>query len=166
MVVNFIAGGMFAVGSSLIGMAARRHYRQRLEIYSELCAFINLLKSEISFLKTPVGGVIDEFCQGKNGVFHAALKKYNEDLKKGAPQNQCAENLELSPLKTGEKKEISKFLCSLGKLPQKEQLNELECYGAKFSVLQKKSEEECKRLGGMYLKLCVLLGLALMIIVL
>ncbi|MDD4839800.1 MAG: stage III sporulation protein AB [Clostridia bacterium] len=163
--ISLLAGGLLAVGSSLIGIAVRRHYRQRHEIYFEICGFIVLLKNEISFLKTPLKAVINEFAEGRKGITVNALKKYSDDLDHGKIDNNYAETLELSPLNIKEKNELAKFLRSLGKLPMKEQLGELANFEAKFSELEKKTAEESKRLGGMYFKLCVLLGIALMVVV-
>lgn len=163
--IRLLAGGLLAIGSALIGIVVRRHYKQRHEIYADICAFTALLKSEISFLKTPLCSVIKEFVEGKKSIMTTALKKYGDDLNHGKVNENYADVLELPPLNIKEKNEIAKFLRSLGKLPMREQLGELQSFETKFLELEKKSAEESKRLGGMYFKLCVLLGIALMIVV-
>lgn len=163
--IRIVSGALLCVGSSLIGMAVRRHFKGRNEIYLDICVFLNVLKNEIGCLKTPIGGVVKNFCEEKKGAFAAVLKQYYEDLNKGMVNENYIEKIQLKELKAAEKKEIFKFLTSLGKLPLKEQMLEIESWSQKFSDAQKKTQEEAKRLGGMYFKLCVLLGFALMIIV-
>ncbi len=162
--LRLFAGVLLAVGSSLIGLALKRHYRQRDEIYSSACEFLQMLKLEIETLKTPVGVVVDEFCS-QQSLFSNVLKSSFENyIKKNKPV--VLERTMLAQLNLAERKELEKFLNSVGKLPLRQQLSELDKWTFKFSACQKKTAEESKRLGSMYLKLCVLLGVALMIIVL
>lgn len=163
--IRLLAGGLLAVGATLIGIVVRRYYKNRHEIYADLCAFITLLKSEISYLKTPLKTVIKEFAEGKKTHMATALCQYAEDLDRGKVEANYAETLDLSPLNLKEKQGVAKLLRSLGKLPMREQLGELQNFEVKFVEKEKKTAEESKRLGGMYFKLCLLLGIALMIVV-
>ena len=71
---------------------------------------------------------------------------------------------DVSGFKDGEKKEFAKFLKSIGKKPLGETLSEIKRYSLVFEELKTKSENDAKKLGSMYFKLLVLVGLAVMLI--
>jgi len=163
--LRLIAGGLLLFGMSLVGIAIKRVYKTRHEIFKGFKDFSVFLKNEIAFLKTPLENAVNAWCQGKKGHTAQILGKFLKDLKDDKVGEDYFSKIELTHLKQNDKRDIARFLYSLGKLPLAQQLNELDRHIAYFESSEKKSAEEEKRLGGMYFKLFVLLGIALMIIV-
>lgn len=116
-----------------------------------------MAKQNIEFLKTPIPSIVSEFGRDKKSKVARMLESYFLDKEK--------DKNSLKELKKVENKDLELFLGMLGKYSQKEQIAEISKYEAKFQSLEVKTAEEEKRLGNMYFKLCVLLGIALLVIV-
>ncbi|MGN0795553.1 MAG: stage III sporulation protein AB, partial [Christensenellales bacterium] len=159
--IKLVAGGLIAIACAMIGMAIRRHYNLRKETYATLAEFTSYLSGEISYLKTTVIDAINGFCGGKKNSVHNSLLSYSDALKTGVEADFIPD---MAGLNGGEKQQVGKFLKSLGKKPLDETLNEINRYAQIFEGLKTKSEDEAKRLGSMYFKLAVLVGLAIMLI--
>lgn len=84
--------------------------------------------------------------------------------KKGDTRLAAFEKTAIPILKTDEKKEILDFFDGMGKTMLDEQLAHAKYYQNMFEKAKAKCEDEAKRLGATYFKLCVLLGLAVMLI--
>ena len=159
--VRLIAGGLIAIACAMIGMAIRLHYNLRKETYSTLAEFTSYLSGEISYLKTTVIDAVNGFCSGKKNSVHNSLLAYSEVLKIGKADDFIPD---LAGLNNGEKQQVGRFLNSLGKKPIDETLNEIKRNAQIFEELKTKSENEARKLGNMYFKLSVLVGLAVMLI--
>lgn len=155
--IKFLAGLFFAIGSAMLGLSLRKYFKQRHCIYRDLWEFSTMAKQNIEFLKTPIPSIVKEFGRDKKSKVARLLESYFLD-------NEKDKNT-LKELKKVENKDLELFLGMLGKYSQKEQIAEISKYEAKFQSLEVKTAEEEKRLGNMYFKLCVLLGIALLVIV-
>ncbi len=160
--LRLVAGGLLALLCCYVGVLIKRRYRHKEEFYKSACDFATYLSSEIGFKKTPIPEIAEKFSKGKSGAFESFLKDVVDRLKRG--EKVTCDNTELARFKTEEKEEMLDFLGSLGKTELKDQLALAARFAARMQERHKKCEEDSKRLGGMYFKLCVLLGLAIILI--
>ena len=121
------------------------------------------MSSELSLNKTPIPEIAEKFAQGRKGDFEKLLSESIAIMKEGVSADKT-DKVNVPILKAAEKKEVMTFLCGTGKSALSDQLAQVAHYKNLFEQKQKKCEEDSKRLGGMYFKLCVLLGLAILLI--
>lgn len=151
---------------SYIGIGIKRIYKIRYETYSIFRRFAEVLKTEIKFLKTPLIDVIKTFCLNKKGLGYELLLKYSDGLLFGYNSiSEVTQSLKSIYLTNDDVLEISTFLFALGKSDYESELINLERYLQKFLCLEAQAELALAKKGGMYYKLGVLTGVALMIIV-
>lgn len=161
---RLIAGGLLALICCYGGLLVKRHYAEREKLYRDAEAFAARLKSEISSRKTPLPDIISEFCEGRKGEFAKCLAAFGRKLRAGVPQDRAArEEAEETRLRKEEKRQLSDFLSALGKTALREQIAEITRAAEEFAAKRAVCAEESRRLGGMYFKLAVLVGIALIV---
>ncbi len=148
-----------------IGVIIKRRYQSRERFYSDAAEFTSAVSTQLGFKKTPLPEVFSSFSAGRKGEFVDMLGEYMTAMSQKGEFVRDSEKWEVAHLKIEEKKEMIKFLSSLGKTSLSEQLSLLATSGKEFENKKAKCAEESKRLGGMYFKLLVLLGLAVLLIV-
>ncbi len=163
-ILRLIAGGLLALISCYIGLLVKRRYKSREAFYTRSVAFIKYLKSEMTLKKTPIPDVVDNFTSGQKGDFDRMLKECIDEIKAGNDYQTIYDKVGISALKAEEKKEIVSFLCALGKSTLDDQLSLINAYNLTFEQRRDKCAKDSKQLGSMYFKLCVLLGLAIILI--
>lgn len=163
--VRLIAGGLLALISSYVGLQIKRRYAEREKFYADMTEFCAVLKSDVGYTKKPLPAVISDFCEGRKGECAALLTAYVAELKTKGTFKRDVKEWDVAHLKLEEKKSLLNFLNGLGKTALAEQLALGAKGEAEFGAAREKCVEETKRLGGMYFKLLVLLGIALLIIV-
>lgn len=162
---RLVAGGLLALICCYGGLLVKRHYAEREKFYRDAEAFAVRLKSEIASRKTPLPNIISEFCEGRKGEFVGCIAAFGQRLRAGAAQEKAArEEAEKTRLRKEEKKQFADFLSALGKTALREQLSEIARATEEFAAKRVACAEESKRLGGMYFKLAVLVGIALIVI--
>lgn len=158
-ILKLIGGGLLALVCAYIGLLVKRRYRDKANFYGKVCDFINYARRELSIKMTS----IPETCLGYAGEnkdeFSAVLRDFASGVRTGKRKASRA-----SLLKENEINEIDDFLDGLGKSSLTEQIVYLDSWEKKFADERGRKEDESKRLGGMYFKLLVLLGVALMIV--
>lgn len=163
-IIRLIAAGLLALCACYIGVIIKQHYVEREKYYRSLCEFITVLSTELSYKKTPLTQIIQGFREGRKGEIVNTLDEFMSRRRKDESDNAIAEKMEIKHLKPAEKKEVLAFLGELGKSALDEQLAVVARAEKKFDMCRSKCAEESKKQGGMYFKLCVLLGLALIVI--
>lgn len=163
-VLRIIAGGLLALIACYVGLLIKRRYRDRATFYKSACEYAQTMTSELSLNKTPLPEIAQKFTQGRKGDFEKLLSECVALAKDGKGYCESMEKLHAPNLKTEEKKEVLAFLCGTGKNALSDQLTQVAHYKEIFEQKRKKCEEDSKKLGGMYFKLCVLLGLAILLI--
>lgn len=164
-ILRLIAGGLLALICCYAGVLIKRHYADRERFYTDAEAFAAYVGAELGFRKTPLPAVIGGFTEGKKGAFAEMLKKFGAGLSLGGVQDGAARSAaENARLKPDEKKKLCEFLSSLGKTALSDQLEGAAYWKNEFAAKRAKCAEETKRLGGMYFKLAVLAGIALMVL--
>ena len=92
------------------------------------------------------------------------LTRFCAGLSVGTEQTSAATSAtEGAKLRAEEKKQLEGFLSSLGRTPLADQTESAEHMRGEFAAKRAKCAEESKRLGGMYFKLAVLTGIALLV---
>lgn len=164
-VLRLIAGGLLGLLCCYGGILVKRYYADREKFYRDAEQFAAVLSGEIGFKKTPLPAVISRFTEGKTGGFCKVLTAFSAKLSAGVQQSAAArEEAEHARLKKEEKKQLADFLSVLGTTALGDQLDGLRRAREEFGSKRAKCAEESKRLGGMYFKLAVLIGIALIVI--
>ncbi|MDE6061123.1 MAG: hypothetical protein K2G31_06620 [Clostridia bacterium] len=163
-ILKLIAGGLLALICCYVGIQIKKRYRLRATFYKSASEYAQVMSSELSLSKTPLPDIARKFTQGRSGEFERVLTECVSLAIGGGGYEAAMDKVSVAHLKNDEKKEILSFLCGGGKSALSDQLSQVEYYKNLFEQKRKKCEEESKKLGGMYFKLCVLLGLAIMLI--
>jgi len=163
-VLRLIAGGLLALICCYIGLLVKRRYRDRVAFYKSACEYVRTMSSELSLNKTAIPDIASKFVLDRKGEFESVLTQCMTLLKDGKNLGYAIEHVNIPKLKSAEKKEVLSFICGNGKSALGDQLSYVAYHKDLFEQKLKKCEEENKKLGGMYFKLFVLLGIALMLI--
>lgn len=162
-ILKIIGGGLLALVACYIGVLIKRRYRQRYEFFKSASEFVRRLEGELSTLKTPVPTVAKEFLKSKKGEFESMLEKWlNASMAFG---KNTQDIFDISLLKDEEIRQVSAFFLPLGKSVLNEQIAHIKSFQKLFDERRDECDKESKKLGNMYFKLCVLIGLALLLIV-
>ncbi len=162
-ILRLIAGGLLALICCYVGILIKRRYKEREKYYTRALAFASTLASEISLHKTPVPDIAKKFVRDEKGEFEKTVEESMRLLSSGDGE-KIADSIGGNILKADEKTEIASFFCGLGKTTVEDQIAMIHGYEKMFDDKKTKCAKESKQLGTMYFKLCVLLGLALILI--
>lgn len=161
-ILRIIGGGLLALIACYIGVLVKRRYRQRYLFFKSASEFARRLNSELSTLKTPVPDVAKAFLKSHSGDFEKMLEKW---LEKSLSYDKQSEDIfDISLLKDDEKRQMQAFFSPLGKSVLGEQIAHICSFQKAFEEKTIECGGESKKLGNMYFKLCVLIGLALLLI--
>lgn len=164
-IARLIAGGILGLISCYIGLLVKRHYAARERFYRDAEAFAAFLGSEVGLHKTPLPELIDNFAEGRKGEFAERMRAFGSRLAGGAGRERAAhETAEETGLRREEKKEFASFLRSLGGAEFRTQLEEAARAEKMFAEKRAVTAEQSVRLGGMWFKLAVLVGIALIVL--
>lgn len=165
-ILRLVAGGLLALVCCYAGVLIKRHYADREKFYTDAEAFAAYVSSELGFRKTTLPVLIAGFSEGKKGAFPEMLGRFTGALSlAGGQQGAAVSAADSLKLKPDEKKEMKEFLSALGRTALDDQLSSASHWKEVFAAKRSKCAEETKRLGGMYFKLAVLLGIALIVLV-
>lgn len=162
-ILRLVAGGLLALICCYVGILIKKRYKEREKYYARALAFANTLSSEISLQKTPIPTIAQKFVGSEMGEFERTIEESMRLLSMGEG-DKIAESIGGNLLKTEEKTEMASFISGLGKTTVEDQVAMIRGYEKIFEDKRAKCAKECKNMGSMYFKLCVLLGLALILI--
>lgn len=162
-ILRLIAGGLLALCCCYGGILIKRHYAERQKFYKNAAEFANYLGTEISFKKTPLPTVIAQFAKGGKGGFYSTLTEFMDCKRKSLPFDLIMKRINAPHMKNSEKKTVIEFLNGLGTNSLDDELAHVKRAESLFQASEKKCAEETKKLGGMYFKLAVLLGIAIIV---
>ncbi len=163
-ILRVVAGGVLGLVCCYVGLLLKRYYADRERFFSSFCEFLSYMKGEMSFKKTPLLVVVDNFLQGRNGDFEKVLKQYFDDVKAQKKVEENEQKRGTYPLKAQEKKVVLNCLSSLGKNTLQDEQASLEGYIRQFESVRDDCAKKSKTQGGMYFKLFALLGLVIMVL--
>ena len=163
-ILKLIAGGLLALICCYIGLLIKRRYRDRVTFYKSACEYVRTMSSELTLNKTPIPDIAKKFTTGRDGEFERVLTECTSLTRDGKGFEYALEKVNGPKLKANEKKEIVAFLCGSGKSALNDQMAFVTYHKDVFEQKLKKCEDDSKKLGGMYFKLFVLLGIAILLI--
>ncbi len=163
-VLRVIAGGILALVSSYIGYLVKKSYGDKVTFFKDMTEFVESLKRDMTFLRTPITTFCDIYVKDKKGKAAELIREYSTELKLKGKFDREVDKWDFAHLKRDEKEELICFFSTLGKTPIGEQLSLLEKSRDGFRSREQMASEELKKKGNMYFKLFALLGVALMVI--
>ncbi len=163
-ILRIVGGGVLGLICCYIGLLVKRYFADREKFFMSMCEFLRYLKGELTFKKTPLLEVVNNFLKGRKGEFEKVLKGYFDDAKGVQEIERSAQKMGAYPLKSQEKQMVLDTLSSLGKNPLDDERLCVERYIEQFDVVREDCAKKSKTQGGMYFKLFALLGLVLMVL--
>lgn len=154
-VLRIVAGGLIAIVCAYVGVIVKRRYLAREKFYCEALEYFTYFERELTFKKTPLPDINTAFARTHTGEFSKLLQSPSPFDKKSS----------YTYLKQAEKESVKDALEGLGTSVYQEQLPYVKRWQAEMKERADKSRQENKKYGGMYFKLCVLLGIALLILI-
>ena len=154
-ILRLVAGGLIALVCAYIGLIVKRRYKSRERIYTDARDYFVYFERELVGFKTTLPEINAKYAKQKAGEFSDFLIKY---YAKTEQKNA------LSALKKEEKSLMEEALSGLGKTSFEEQIKYLKRWQSEYSEKAEKAATDNKKYGGMYFKLCVLLGIAAIIL--
>ena len=155
-VLRLIAGGLLAIVCSYVGVIVKKRYKARAEFFAAAKEYFVFFEREMFYNKTPLPKINEEFERTNvSGEFVKFLRGYFEGAK---------DKKEQYFLKKEEAERLRGALSGLGKSGYAEQQKYVARWKEEMAQTAEKTAAENKKYGGMYFKLCVLLGIAIVII--
>ncbi len=161
MLIKIIVCLAILVFTTSIGYLLASKYRNRKLFFNQFSQFNERFLREIEYSKRP----IKEFTQSYayKGDFCEILNKYLENL--GSFNDFLCVFPDISCLETEEIRVICDYFNSLGKGDSSTQKSYFSSVNAQIEEYKKKSEKDYKRYADLYVKLGVLVGLAIIIVI-
>lgn len=147
-----------------IGLAIRRYYISRKLFYEELLEFIDTLVNNITYLKSPLPKVINDYVGQKKSDFCKVMREFVVIISHGEFVGS-GRILKVGVIGGKETNDVNAFLAELGKYDSSTQLNNLGSWRARFDTAYKTAVTKANTYGALAFKLGVLLGILAMIIV-
>lgn len=146
-----------------IGYGLSNYYNKRVNFFKDLKLLFEKIKLEINFSHLKLISILNSFSTTSKEVDYLK-KNFKKCLQENLNFNE--ENLfyNIKILSNDEKQLLILFLTSLGKFDVFNQSKQLENQEKELELLRKNAEDEAKKYGPLYLKLGVILGLAIALI--
>ncbi|MDR3185633.1 MAG: stage III sporulation protein AB [Christensenellaceae bacterium] len=157
--IKWIAGAALMVITFHIGFHIERYYKKRADLYNDFLDFLRYTAREISHFKTNILTIIDDYTKCKKSTFSELLGKVRDDM-----INASTINIDTLYLKSDEIKEITKFFYSIEKSDFSSQELLLKRYDAEINEKACLFLKQKKDKGELAKKLCILLGIGIMIV--
>lgn len=152
--IKLLLSGLIVAFCVLLGYLAANKYRARKNFFAQHDAFNARYLSELAFARKPLPEFLAAY--EYSGEFAKTIKEFSE---KRGPE------LKFSFLTQEEKKDCADYFAMLGK---GDSFSQRDYFSSKKQYLAEKkaeTEKECKSRGGLYLKLGLLAGLAIVILI-
>lgn len=147
-----------------IGLAIRRYYISRKIFYEELLGFIDAFVNNITYLKSPLPKVINDYAGEKKSDFCKVIREFGAIISHGEFIGS-GKTVKIGVIGSKETNDINAFLAELGKYDSSTQLNNLGSWRSRFDIAYKTAVTKANTYGALAFKLGVLLGILAMIIV-
>ncbi len=159
MIIKFLLCIAILAFTSGVGYVLASKYRQRKVFFLQFAQFNERFLREISYTKRPLKEFIESFAY--KGEFADLLKSYLEQLGKEGGELFS----EFSFISAEEEKTLKEYFRSLGKGDSDSQRNYFSNAKEVINEYKNKAETEYKKYADLYVKLGVLIGLAIIIII-
>jgi len=158
----FLCGGVF-LGFGALGYFIYLGYKLRYRFFESLVRFCDNLGTEIGFSKKTIAQIIDTYIEGYSADFAEVLTQYRALIE--ARADITRESIILpAMLKKPEQEAVTDFFLSLGRHSSAEELGKIKNAKAAFEVFRSEASERLKRDASIYFKVCILVGIACVIL--
>jgi len=155
--------GLIFLAFVAIGVVVYNYYKSRKIFFENLLSFCNHLKIEIEFSKNTLAQIIDRYLTSYSSHFAQVLAHYKSLL--DTKQDITTQNIVMwKRLKPEEATAVTEFLVELGRHGVGEESHKLRANIVIFESHHKTAVEFMKTRASLYLKLCIILGLGVVII--
>ena len=150
---------------AFLGWWIHRSFRNRKQFFESLVRFCDHLLMEIGFSRRTIVQIIDTYLDNYSPQFAGVLLQYKtlldnrEDLSR---DKLTAWN----GLKNAEAQNLTDFLLELGKHSVTEELEKIKTAKSRFEIFRAESTDKLKRDASIYFKICILLGIGVVILIL
>lgn len=155
---SLIVGAALFVCCAYVGFGICDLYKRRSAFFDALIEYLDSLERGISYAKTPLPKLTEDFAADKKGELFMLLRKFAGDIRAGQKTEFK------SPIFSAyEKRRVVEMLDSLGKYDTDTQLTELRRYRALFAPTREIAVKKYSTTGKLAAKLGVLVGIAVML---
>ena len=155
------------LGFAALGWFIRAHFRARKVFFDNLLAFCEHLLTEINFSKNSVIQVIDTYAQSYAKPFREVLFGYKNLLTGKHDITRARTDAVLfRKLKTNERTPIADFFFELGRHGATEETEKIHNKRIIFREFHAAAAQTLTRDASIYFKICILLGIAAVILLL
>ena len=147
-----------------IGLAIKQYYLRRQDFYRDLFSFCQNTKVYISYSQAKLSEIIEKNLLNCKKDFLYFLQLFHNYLAGNITKKDFISNSNLVFLDNEEREEVLNFFCQLGNMAKEEELEKIEVNMQNFERKSRKSQEENKKFSSLYVKLFLVLGLAIIII--
>lgn len=163
--ITLVLGGVLFICCAYVGTGIKLYYGKRSELYGQCIAYIDYMKENIGFLKTPLVSATRSFCEGKKGEFIKILQQYCNLLERGQLNKvNCAKLVNTPYIDRERQILLSEFIFGLGKVDCETQIDNLSKARAALAVPKDYYDKKYKTSGTLAYKLGIVAGIAAMII--
>ena len=148
-----------------IGWHIYSGYRSRKRYFESLTRFCDNLITEVGFSKKTLAQIIDGYYQNYDANFSADLLAFKALLENREDVNQQRLTL-WNGLKTTEHDAVAEFIVGLGRHSVAEEVQKIKNARSRFEVFRTESAEKLKSEASIYFKVCILLGIAVVVLLL
>ena len=147
-----------------IGYLLSKQYKLRRDLYVNLKDFVDKISAEIKFKNLSVKDVCLANEKSYNGEFGKVIKSYLKclDEKKDFSVDQVGV---VKNYTDEERNLITNFFNSLGKFDLKTQIKDMDNFKCRFEEYCEEAKAEYKKYSSLFIKLGLIIGLAISIII-
>ena len=159
----FLVGIFFAFVA--LGMYIYLAYKSRKVFFENIVAFCDHLSIEISFSKNVILQVIERYNKSYSRNFQIVLDGYSKLLlEKQDITHASIKKLMWNRLKPHESAIVTEFFYELGRHGASEENEKLSNKKIQFDDFLKTSTQAVRREASIYMKICIILGIAMVIL--
>ncbi|MCL2846901.1 MAG: stage III sporulation protein AB [Firmicutes bacterium] len=162
----FLLGGIF-MGFTLCGVYLWRAYLTRRRFFSDTITFMGYLGIEIAFSKNQIGLVIERYGAGFCEPFRNMITAYKQIMDSRADITRDGINEILwKRLRPDERVVVADLLYNLGRHACAQEEKKLRTKNVEIARLHERAIGEMRSRASIYLKLCIILGIGVVILLL
>jgi len=173
MLFKIIGSIIVLLSTGFLGYILSTDCRKRPEQLRELQSFLNILENRISYLSDILTEAFDQTCSLSSSVVAIFFEQASEILKNNRNMNAAAaweQSVKQNIGKTSLNREDEKILAAFGKMlgssDLEGQIRNIRLTISHLAAQEEKAEQLRKKNEGMYRNLCILGGLAIVIVLL
>jgi stage III sporulation protein AB len=152
----------------MIGVGVSAYFGRRVRFYSNMIKFCEIMLSEITFLHTKLGNLIQTNIDRFNSPFKTVLEEFKQYLDHSKTIDDFIKTCQtqLVFLRPDERAVVSDFFKHLGEMDEEGESGNIKNYISEFKRIAENCEKDKSRFGGLFVKLGIAAGAVLVIILL